>query len=110
MPWAASAVGSWSKGILLRCGDFLEGAIQLLVGNGQADVLGALTSDLLEDQSLEHLLLEHALWEAEPTFCSCKRLVTASICVIEFALQDEAVVDDGGDAIQHSPCTPISRV
>ena len=84
---------------LVALGDLLECAIQLFIGNGQADVLGALSLDLLKDQTLEHLLLEHAL-RGEFDLLFLETLGDRLHLLIELALQDDAVVDDGRNTVQ----------
>ena len=62
-------------------------------------MLGPLSLDLLKDQALEHLLFENALG-GKLDFLFLEALGDRLHLVVELALQDDAVVDDGRNAVQ----------
>ena len=88
------------EGDLIAAGDFLQGAVQLLVRHGQTDPLGVLRLNFLQYQPVEHLLLEHAL-RGQLHLLFLQPLGDRVHLRIEFAFQHQAVVHDGGDAVEH---------
>ena len=84
---------------LIALGDLLKRAVQLFVRDGQADPLGALRLDLLQDQAVEHLLAQHALG-GQLDLLFLKPLRDRIHLRVELALQDQAVVHDGRNAVQ----------
>ena len=84
---------------LVALGDLLQGAVELLVRDGQADVLGPLRLDLLQDQPLEHLLAQHAL-RGKLHFLFLQPLGHRIHLLVELALEHQAFVHDGRDAVE----------
>jgi hypothetical protein len=81
-------------------GNLLQRAVQLFVGHGQADVLRALHFNFLQDQTIYHLLLEHTLRvQFDPLLLQA--LLHRRHLNVEFALQDQPVVDDGRNPVEH---------
>ena len=87
------------EGNLVAAGDLLQRAVQLLVGDRQADPLGVLRLNFLQYQPIEHLLLEHAL-RGQLDLLFLQPLGDRIHLRVQFALQHQAVVDDGGNAVE----------
>jgi hypothetical protein len=80
--------------------DLLQRTIQLFIRNREADVLRALQLNFLQHQTIEYLLLQHAL-RGQLDALLLQALLYRRHLNIEFALQDQSVVDDGSNAVEH---------
>ena len=85
---------------LVALGDFLQRTIQLFVGNGEPHPLGSLRLNFLQNQSIEHLLPKDALGR-QLDFLFLQAFGHRIHLRVQLALQDQAVVDHGGDAVEH---------
>jgi hypothetical protein len=77
----------------------LQRAVQLFVGNRQADVLGALHLNFLQHQTIEHLLLQHAL-RGQLDFLILQPLGDRIHLGVELAFQDQTIVHNGRDPVE----------
>jgi len=77
-----------SNGILFRAGNLLQRTVQLFIGNREARRARALQLNFLHHQTIEHLLLQHALrGQIDPLLpagASARRDLN-----VELALQDQ---------------------
>ena len=80
--------------------ELLDRLVQHRVGDLQADPLGALQLDFLDDQRFEQLVAEHVRRrQLHRRIRSCGAFDDDRGLVAQLALQHHAVVDDGGNAI-----------
>ena len=79
---------------------FTERLIEILVVDADARALRALHLDLLQHQPLEHLLSQHRLWRHLEAL-RLETLADERDLFVDFAAQHHALVDHGGDAIEH---------
>ena len=84
---------------VVALGDFLERAVQRLVGNLEAGAVRALHLDFLQHQPLEHLLAQHVL-RRQLELLLAQALGDHGDLLVELALEHDAVVDHGGDAVE----------
>ena len=88
------------EGDFVAARDLLQRAVQLLVRDGQADPLGMLGLNFLQNQSIEHLLFEHAL-RGQFDLLFLQPLGDRVHLRVQFAFQHQAVIDDGRNAVEH---------
>ena len=79
--------------------DVLQRAVQLFVRNGKADPLRPLFLDFLKYQPVQHLFLQNAV-RRQRDLLILEALGHGIHLRVELALQDDAVVDHGGDAVE----------
>lgn len=80
-------------------GDGAHRLVQLLVGDTDAGAVADLLLDVLDDQAFQHLLGQHVLGRQRRAALE-QRLVHFTQALVELALHDHIVVDDGDDPVQ----------
>ena len=97
--------GQLVKWDLVADRDVLQCGVQLLIGDVEADLLGTLHLDFLQDQPLEHLLAQHArTWQSD--FLFDQALGDRVELAVHLGLQHQAVVDDRRNAIKNFTMRP----
>ena len=84
---------------VVALGDVVERAVQHFVGHLDAEAVGALHLDLLDDQPLEDLPAQHVA-RRQLGLLLTQALDDLVGLRIELADEHDAVVDDGGDAVE----------
>ena len=84
---------------LIALRNILQRAVQLLIRDGEADALGALHLNFLQNQAVEHLLPQHAL-RRHFDLLLLQPLGHGIHLSVQIAFQHQTLVDDGRNAVQ----------
>ncbi|MCY1414101.1 hypothetical protein D9M71_295420 [compost metagenome] len=83
----------------IALGDGADGLVQLFVGDADAGAVADLQLQVFDDQAFKHLLIEHASRRHSAATLG-DGLLHFTHALVQLALHDHVVIDDGHNAIQ----------